>query len=83
MARSEASGIRIGTFDGRAGTADLHGVMTKADSKIDVVMTEQWVEESGEEMATVTLTSDLPANKIEMELELPKFSAEKLLETYT
>lgn len=82
MSKTEASGVRIGTLDGRAGSNDWRGVMTLAESKIDVVVTDRWVEDAGEEMVELTLTAELPANEIQMKLELPKFPAEKIVDAY-
>lgn len=82
MSRSETAGIRIGTFDGRAGTDDWRGVLTMGESKIELVITDRWEEDSGEQMAEVTATAKMPANEFRMQWDLPRYSAEKLVESY-
>lgn len=82
MPRTETSGVRIGTFDGRAGSQDWGGLLSMAESKIDLVITDRWVEESGEEMVELTATAELPANEIRLQWTLPRYSAEKLVDAY-
>lgn len=53
-----------------------------AESKIDLVVKDRWTEDSGEEMVLLSADAELPANDIRIEFELPKHSADRLMESY-
>lgn len=71
--------VRIGTFDGWAGSQDRSGRVNLADTVVDVsVLGERDDPETGERILELSVHADFPANEIEVRFELPEHGAERL-----
>ena len=79
MTQNPGQLVRIGTFDGWAGTQDRSGRVNLSDSKVHLTVIGAYDDpETGEHILELSVHADFPANEMEVRFELPEHGAERL-----
>lgn len=81
MSRNPGQYVRIGTFDGWAGSQDRSGRVNLSDAMVDVSVVGEYDDsETGERIVELAVHADFPANETEVRFELPEHGADRLRE---
>jgi hypothetical protein len=71
--------VRIGTFDGWAGSQDLSGRVNLSDARVDLDVIGAYDDPgTGERILEISVHADFPANEMEIRFELPEHGAGRL-----
>lgn len=79
MSQNPGQVVRIGNFDGWAGSQDRSGRVNLAGTMVGLsLIGERDDPETGERILELSVHADFPANEIEVRFELPEHGAERL-----
>jgi|GEM_PF-5484530 len=73
--------VRIGTFEGQAGSQDRTGRLALADAMVDLGVTDEREDpKTGERLVELSVSAEFPANAVEVRFELRVHGADRLCE---